>query len=65
MTITIDEQFDSRETTESIDSPSIDLRYQVKGTEDDVAVRTIVELTIPAAYLGLPFESYRLKPLGG
>ena len=65
MTITIDEQFDSRETTESIDSPSIDLKYQVKGTEDDLAVRTIVELTIPAFYLSLPFQSYHLKPLGG
>lgn len=65
MAITINEQFDSRESTESIDSPSIDLKYQVTGTEDDVAVRTIVEATIPAFYLGLPFQSFHLKPLGG
>ena len=65
MAITIDEQFDSREATQSIDSPSIDLKYQVKGTEDDVAVRGVVEATIPAFYLSLPFQSYHIKPLGG
>jgi hypothetical protein len=65
MTITIHEQFDSREATESIESPSVDLQYQVKGTENDVDVRSVVEVTIPAFYLGLPFQSYHMKPLGG
>jgi hypothetical protein len=65
MAITIEEQFDSREATQNVDSPSVDLKYQVKGSEDDVAVRATVEATIPAFYLGLPFQSYHIKPLGG
>jgi hypothetical protein len=65
MTITIEEQFDSRETTQSVDNPSVDLHYQVKGTEDDGAVRTTVEATVPAYYLGLPFQSYTISPKGG
>jgi hypothetical protein len=62
---TIRERYDSREATEGIDSPTADLLYIVEGTEDDGAVRTLVESTIPAIYLGLVFQTYHLVHLGG
>ena len=50
MPVTIDEKFDSRESTVGVDSPSVDLLYVVQGTEDDSVVRTTVEANIPAMY---------------
>jgi hypothetical protein len=37
----------------------------VEGTEDDAAVRTLVEATIPALYAGLVFETYHITHQGG
>ena len=62
---TIIERYDSREATEGVESPSVDLIYMVTGTEDDVAVRTLVEATIPAIYLGLVFQTYHISHQGG
>jgi hypothetical protein len=62
---TILERFDSRETTAGAESPSVDLIYMVAGTEDDAAVRTLVESTIPAFYGGLVFQTYHIAHLGG
>jgi hypothetical protein len=59
------EKYDSRETTVGVDSPSVDLLYTVAGTEDDSAVRTLVEATIPAMYAGLVFQHYRIAHQGG
>ncbi len=59
------ERYDSRETTVGVDNPSVDLMYVVDGTEDDTAVRTLVEATIPALYAGLVFQSYHLAHQGG
>lgn len=61
---TIHEKFDSREATASVESPSTDLLYVVEGTDDDVVVRSLVESTIPALYLGLIFQSYHISTLG-
>ena len=55
---TIIERYDSREATEGIEGPSVDLIYMVQGTEDDAAVRALVEATIPALYAGLVFQTY-------
>jgi hypothetical protein len=63
--ITITERFDSRESTASVDSPSVDLVYVVQGTEDDSAVRSLVEATVPAIYAGLVFQSYHIAHQGG
>ena len=62
---TIIERYDSRESTEGIESPSVDLIYVVQGTEDDAAVRALVESTIPAIYAGLVFQTYHIGHQGG
>ncbi|MFN9916689.1 MAG: hypothetical protein ACK53L_29135, partial [Pirellulaceae bacterium] len=62
---TIIERYDSREATEGIESPSVDLIYMVQGTEDDAAVRALVEATIPALYAGLVFQTYHIAHQGG
>jgi hypothetical protein len=59
------EKYDSRESTVGIENPSVDLLYVVDGTEDDAAVRAIVEATIPALYAGLVFQNYRIAHQGG
>lgn len=65
MTATIRERFDSREATEGVDSPTVDLIHVVEGTEDDAEVRALVESTIPAIHLGLVFQTYHMAHLGG
>ncbi len=62
---TISERYDNRESTEGVDSPSVDLVYVVEGTEDDAIVRALVETTIPALYAGLVFQSYHINHEGG
>ena len=58
------EKFDSRESTAAFDSPSVDLLYIVQGTEDDAEVRSLIESSIPAFYVGLTFQSYHINHLG-
>ena len=62
---TMIERYDSREATEGVESPSVDLIYMVTGTEDDLVVRGLVETTIPAIYLGLVFQTYHIAHQGG
>ena len=64
MPITIDEKFDSREATEG-ESPGVELRYVVQGTDDDLQVKSLVAATAPAIYDGLKRDGYTIKPLGG
>jgi hypothetical protein len=64
MPAVITERYNSRQATES-DSPTTELLYTVSGTEDDVEVRSLVEATIPASYLGLLHQSYTIEPIGG
>lgn len=59
------EKNESRGATVGPDSPSVDLHYAVMGTEDDAAVRAVVEATIPAMYAGLVFQNYRIDHKGG
>jgi hypothetical protein len=62
---TIHERYDSRETTVSFDRPAAELLYWVEGTESDLAVKTLVEATIPAIYAGLVYQEYRIYHRGG
>ena len=64
MPVTIIEKFDSREATEGVEQPSAELLFVVTGTEDELTVRATVEATVPAFYLGLPFQEYHIKHLG-
>ncbi len=58
------EKYDSRETTVGVENPSVELLYVVDGTEDDAAVRAVVEATIPAIYAGLVFQNYHISHQG-
>ncbi len=58
------EKYDSRETTVGVQNPSVELLYVVDGTEDDAAVRALVEATIPAIYAGLVFQNYHISHQG-
>ena len=64
MPITIDEKFDSRETTIGENS-SIELLYVIRGTDDDVIVKAVIAAVSPTVYEGLVRDSYSVKPLGG
>jgi hypothetical protein len=59
------EKYDSRETTVGVENPSVDLLYVVDGTEDDAAVRALVQATIPAIYANLVFQNYHIAHQGG
>ena len=62
---TMIERYDSREATEGVESPSVDVIYMVTGTEDDLVVRGLVETTIPAIYLGPVCQTYHIAHQGG
>ena len=65
MPVVIIEKYDSCEATVGPDSPSVDLRYSVLGTESDLEVRALVEANIPAFYAGLVFQNYHISHQGG
>ncbi len=64
MAITLTELFDSRETQVEEARSSIDLRYGLFGSDDDIEIRNFLEETLDADYLGLPLQRYRLSPMG-
>jgi hypothetical protein len=64
MPITINETYRSREGNEG-DSPSAELRFVIRGTNDDVTVRGLLEASSPLTYLGLRRTDYSFEPLGG
>lgn len=64
MPIIIDEKFDSREATGG-ESPSLDLRFFIQGTDDDEVVRNLLAATAPLTYAGLVRQTVHVAPLGG
>ncbi|WP_428937762.1 hypothetical protein [Fontivita pretiosa] len=60
MPITCTEKFESR----AGDSSSIDLIYNVVGTDDDQAARTALAAAAPSTHAGLVQESVHVEPLG-
>lgn len=66
MPAVIVERTRSRASQIAVDSAggSIDLAYYVLGTGDDLAVRALVEATVPTTYGGMYFQSYAIEPLG-
>lgn len=62
--INIFETETSRAAIVGADNPDLSLHYMVTGIDDDTAVKTLVEATIPGTYAGLPLNSYRLTPQG-
>jgi hypothetical protein len=63
MAVTVTEKFESRPTTIGRSS-TIDLRYNVAGTDDDQAAWTALAAAAPAAYNGLVRESVAIEPVG-
>ena len=70
MPIEVTEKFESRQGATGR-SPSIELRYTIRGTNDDVAARNALIATAPATYdpwgtgiLFLPRDTVALEPVG-
>jgi hypothetical protein len=59
------ETFESMGATVGPDSPTVDRKYVVIGTEIDLEVRALVESTIPAIFRGMIFQNYRIDHKGG
>jgi hypothetical protein len=70
MPVTVDEKFDSRLVTTG-QNPSAELRYNIRGTNDDVEVRSALAAAAPAAFdlfgtglVFLPRETVTIQPVG-
>src|SRR3972149_5079086 len=68
MPIIIEERQESRDTTGG-DNPSVDLKYWIKGTSDDLVAKGILRayapLFYPSAGIGaLVRQSYSVTPIG-
>ena len=60
MSVTVHEKWESRETTEG-SSPSIDLVYVVRGTNDDLTAKSALESASPVLYDGLVRQSLHIE----
>lgn len=63
MPITVEEKAKSRTIT-SGDSPSVELAYVIRGTDDDLAAKAALEAEAPTVYDGLPRNGVRVEPVG-
>lgn len=63
MTTSIAERWNSRDRT-LLETESAELRYVVRGTEDDAEVADLVADTSPTTYGGLPRRSISIRPEG-
>lgn len=64
MTLQITELFDSREAQVEPGKSSIDLRYGVFGSEDEQEVSAFITEELEIDFLGLPFQYFRMTPVG-
>ena len=65
MAIVMVELFDSREMEIAIGRNSIELRYGVFGSFDDVEIDLHVAENLPTTFSGLPLQKHRITPQGG
>ncbi len=70
MPVTVEEKFESRLVTTG-QNPSAELRYNIRGTNDDVQARSALAAAAPAAFdlfgtglVFLPRESVTIQPVG-
>ncbi|HRX36947.1 MAG TPA: hypothetical protein P5337_11160, partial [Aestuariivirga sp.] len=61
--IVVEERFESRSTVAG-KSPSVELRYWIKGTDDDLAARGALESAAPTDYDGLTRQDVQIEPQG-
>ncbi len=62
MPVAVLEKFDSRLSIAG-DNPSVELRYIVLGTDDDLVAKAELSSESPATYDGLPRQSVQIEPL--
>ena len=60
--ITVEERIESRKTTQG-DDPTIELRFWISGTSDDLTARACLAAVAPAIYLGLVRKEYTVDPI--
>lgn len=63
MTITVKEKYDSRESTTG-DSGTVDLKYIIQGTSDDIEAKTALGDSTPSIYDGLTRQSRHVEAVG-
>ncbi len=62
MPVVVEEKFDSRLSVAG-DNPSVELRYVVFGTSDDLEAKSELATASPTAYDDLPRQSIQIEPL--
>ena len=62
MPVVIEEKFDSRLSVAG-DNPSVELRYIVFGTSDDLVAKSELASASPSEYDDLPRQSIQIEPL--
>jgi len=63
VSITVTEKFDSR-TSAAGESPSVELKYLIVGTGDDVAAKEALADAAPVSYDGLVRKTWDVAPVG-
>ena len=64
MTIAVYEKWDSREATFGDDSESVELKFVIQGTDNDIAARAALLAAAPVLYANLVRQSAQLNPTG-
>lgn len=64
MTIAVYEKWDSRDSTFGDDSESVELKFVIQGTDDDIAARAALLAAAPVLYANLVRQSAQLSPTG-
>tara|TARA_Y100000589_G_scaffold253557_1_gene242272 strand:- start:32 stop:895 length:864 start_codon:yes stop_codon:yes gene_type:complete len=62
MSITVEEKYDSRQSTTG-DNAQVTLTYIASGSDDDLAIKSAVENFAPETYDSLPRQSVQIEPI--
>ena len=62
MPITVEEKYDSRQSTTGSNA-QVTLTYIASGSDDDLAIKSAVESFAPETYDGLPRQSVQIEPI--
>ncbi len=62
MPITVEEKYDSRQSTTGANA-QVTLTYIASGSDDDLAIKSAVENFAPETYDGLPMQSVQIEPI--
>lgn len=64
MTIAVYEKYDSRDTTIGDESESVELKFVIRGTDDDIAARSALLAASPVLYANLIRQTAQITPIG-